>query len=472
MRLLFYALLAALLGTCSSPPSLLDQILEVGELRVVTRDSPTTYYVGPDGPAGPEFDLVSGFAADLGVDLVINSVDSVSEILPHLISGESHMAAAGLSTTESRREYLNFSHPYNTVDMHLIYKLGTGKPRSIDQVIGRSIEVVAGSSHSDMLASLSEFYPELEWTENADVEVADLMQRVAQGELDFTVADSTEFNIQRHFHPELRVALDLEIADPIAWAYRKGDGDSLLARADDYLIRSERSGLLARVHDRYYGHTKKFDYVGTRSFIRHFDSRLPRYRPWFEEAGDMNGVDWRLLAAIGYQESHWRSHAVSPTGVRGIMMLTQATADYLDIEDRMDPESSIFGGARYIARQTERIPDSVEEPDRTWMALAAYNVGFNHIKDARQIVEWQGGDPDTWIDLSAALPLLAKREWYSRVKYGYARGWEPVLYVNNIRSYYNILRWITASEPQEDNGEDTESEKSIELASNEANAST
>jgi len=470
LRLLFYALVAALIGTCSSPPSILDQVLDVGELRVVTRDSPTTYFVGPDGPAGPEFDLVRGFAAELGVKLVINSVDSISEILPHLITGKSHMAAAGLSITKSRREYLNFGHPYDAVDMHLIYKLGTGKPRSINQVIGRSIEVVASSSHSDMLAFLRQIYPDLEWSENADVEVADLMAKVALGELDFTVADSTEFNIQRHFYPDLRVALDLEISDPIAWAYRRGHGDSLLARADDYLIKSERSGLLARVHDRYYGHTKKFDYVGTRSFIRHFDSRLPRYRPWFEEAGSMNSVDWRLLAAIGYQESHWRSHAVSPTGVRGIMMLTQATAEYLDIEDRMDPESSIFGGARFYARQTERIADSVEEPDRTWMALAAYNVGFNHIKDARQIVEWQGGDPDTWVDLSKALPLLAKREWYSRVKYGYARGWEPVLYVNNIRSYYNILRWITASEPQEE--EQTEPEETIEVASTETNVSS
>ncbi|MEE8345511.1 MAG: membrane-bound lytic murein transglycosylase MltF [Woeseiaceae bacterium] len=463
MRLLFYTLVAVLVGTCSSAPSLLDQIVEVGELRVVTRDSPTTYFVGPDGPAGPEFDLVRGFAEQLGVKLVISTVDNVSEILPQLISGESHMAAAGLSITESRREYLSFGHPYDTVDMHLIYKVGTGKPRSIEEAIGRSIEVVAGSSHSDMLASLSQAYPELEWSENADVEVADLMEKVAHGELDFTVADSTEFNIQRHFYPDLRVALDLEIADPIAWAYRKGAADRLLARADDYLIKAERSGLLAQVRDRYYGHTKKFDYVGTRAFIRHFDSRLPRYRPWFEEAGELNGVDWRLLAAIGYQESHWRSHAVSPTGVRGIMMLTEATADYLDIDDRMDPETSIFGGARFYARQTERIADSVEEPDRTWMALAAYNVGFNHIKDARQIVEWQGGDPDTWIDISKALPLLAKREWYSRVKYGYARGWEPVLYVNNIRTYYNILRWISASEPQE---EEMEPEGSMEMASN------
>ena len=464
MRLLFYTLVAVLVGTCSSAPSLLDQVVEVGELRVVTRHSPTTYFVGPDGPAGPEFDLVRGFAEQLGVSLVISTVDNVSEIMPQLISGESHMAAAGLSITESRREYLSFGHPYDTVDMHLIYRLGTGKPRSIEEAIGRSIEVVAGSSHSDMLASLSQVYPELEWSENADVEVADLMEKVAHGELDFTVADSTEFNIQRHFYPDLRVALDLEIADPIAWAYRRGDGDRLLTRADDYLIKAERSGLLAQVRDRYYGHTKKFDYVGTRAFIRHFDSRLPRYRPWFEEAGELNGVDWRLLAAIGYQESHWRSHAVSPTGVRGLMMLTEATADYLDIDDRLDPETSIFGGARFYARQTERIADSVEEPDRTWMALAAYNVGFNHIKDARQIVEWQGGDPDTWIDISKALPLLAKREWYSRVKYGYARGWEPVLYVNNIRSYYNILRWISASESQEE--EELEPEASIEMASN------
>lgn len=464
MRLLLYALLAALLGTCSSAPSLLDQVLEVGELRVVTRDSPTTYYIGQNGPAGPEFDLVRGFAEDLGVRLVIESVDSVSEILPRLLAGKSHMAAAGYSITESRREYLNFGHPYNTVDMHLIYKLGSGKPRSIEDIIGKSIEVVASSSHSDRLAALREMYPDLTWSENADVEVADLLEKVALGELDYTVADSTEFNIQRHFYPDLRVALDLEIADPIAWAYRKGDGDSLLARADDYLIRSERAGLLAQLHDRYYGHTEKFDYVGTRAFLRHYDSRLPRYRPWFQEAGELNNVDWRLLAAIGYQESHWRSQAVSPTGVRGIMMLTKATADYLDIEDRMDPESSIFGGARFYSRQVERIPDSVDEPDRTWLALAAYNVGFNHIKDARQIVAWQGGDPDTWVDVSEALPLLAKREWYSRVKFGYARGWEPVLYVNNIRSYFNVLRWMTASElHQQDDGE---SSRSFELASN------
>ncbi len=449
MRLLTIIVVAALIGTCSSPPDILDQVVETGELRVVTRSSPTTYSISPDGPTGPEYDLVQAFAEELGVALVIQSVDSVSEILPIVLSGEAHMAAAGLSITDSRREYVSFGYPYESVDIQLIYKLGTGRPRSVDDILDRSIEVMASTSHVDLLEELKVDYPTLSWAENADVEAADLLGKVAMGAIDLTVADSPDFNIQRHFYPDLRVALDLLIDDQIAWAFPKKTADTLLARADEFLIAADQSGLLARVHDRYFGHTKKYDYVGTRNFIRHFESRLPRYRAMFEQAGAENGVDWRLLAAIGYQESHWRANAVSPTGVRGIMMLTQATADYLGLEDRTDPESSIFGGARYFARQTERVADSVSEPDRTWMALAAYNVGFNHVKDARMLVEWQGGDPDTWIDLSGALPLLAQRKWYTQLPYGYARGWEPVLYVNNIRAYYNILKWLTEQEEAE-----------------------
>ncbi len=461
MRVLIIITLASLIGTCSSAPPLLDQILETGELRVVTRNSPTSYSISPDGPTGPEYDLVQAFAEELGVALVMESVDSVSEIIPLILSGQAHMAAAGLTVTDSRREYLHFGHPYESVDVHLIYKLGTGRPRSIEDILDRSIEIVASSSHVDILEEIKLDYPDLTWTENADVEFADLLTKVAMGEVELTVADSPDFNIQRHFYPDLRIALDLYVDDQIAWAFPRRNADSLLSRADDFLISSRRSGMLDRVHDRYYGHTKKYDYVGTRNFIRHYESRLPRYRTMFEEAGEEWGIDWRLLAAIGYQESHWRAGAVSPTGVRGIMMLTQDTADYLGIDDREDPAASIAGGAQYYARQTERVADTVGEPDRTWMALAAYNVGFNHVKDARLIVEWQGGDPDTWIDISAALPLLAQRKWYSQLPYGYARGWEPVLYVNNIRAYYNILIWLTEQE-EEANAEEPPGTAAVE----------
>lgn len=456
MRILLCIFLSGLLGTCSSNPPLLEQVLDLGELRVVTRQSPTTYYLGPDGPTGPEYDLVKGFADQLGVKLVMTPVASVSEIMPKLISGEAHMSAAGLSITPARLKYARFSQPYSQVDTHLVYKLGTGRPRTIEEIIGSNIEIIAGSSHAETLAAIQETYPELTWHENADLEVSDMLDKVAAGEIEYTTADSTDFNIHQHFHPELRVALDLEIADQIAWAFKKDDGDSLLTEADDYLIGAKRNGLLAQVIERYYGHTDRFDYVGTRSFIRHVDSRLPRFQEWFQEAGDNSGVDWRLLAAIGYQESHWRAKAVSPTGVRGVMMLTEATADYLGVDDRLDPKSSIYGGARFFARQMERIPDAVPEPDRTWMALAAYNVGFNHLKDAMKIVDMQGGDRHRWVDVSEALPLLAQHKWYSKVKYGYARGWEPVLYVKNIRSYFDILLWMI------DNEEPDEPEDSID----------
>ena len=347
MRLLLIITLAGLIGTCSSAPPVLDQILDTGELRVVTRNSPTSYSISPDGPTGPEYDLARSFAEELGVTLVMETVESISEIIPLILSGQAHMAAAGLSITDSRREFLNFGHPYESVDVHLIYKLGTGRPRSIDDILDRSIEVVASSSHVDILENLRDKHPKLSWTENADVEFADLLTKVAKGEIDLTVADSPDFNIQRHFYPDLRVALDLYVDDQIAWAFPRGSADSLLAVADEFLISADRSGTLTRVHERYYGHTKKYDYVGTRNFIRHYESRLPRYRGMFEEAGAASGVDWRLLAAMGYQESHWRANAVSPTGVRGIMMLTQATADYLGIDDREDPGNSISGGARY-----------------------------------------------------------------------------------------------------------------------------
>src|SRR5210317_53664 len=166
LRLLLIITLAGLIGTCSPAKPILDQVLETGELRVVTRNSPTSYTISPDGPTGPEYDLVRAFAEELGVTLVIKTVESVSEILPLLLSGQAHMAAAGLSITDTRREFLNFGHPYESVDVHLIYKLGTGRPRSIDDILDRSIEIVASSSHVEILQKIQEDYPGLSWTEN------------------------------------------------------------------------------------------------------------------------------------------------------------------------------------------------------------------------------------------------------------------------------------------------------------------
>ncbi len=442
MRLIIALISLLLLSTPRFAPPVLQQIMELGELRVITRNSPTAYYIGNSGPTGPEYDLARGFAAELGVSLNMQPLKNFAELVPSIADGDAHMVAAGLSVTEQRLAQVVFSQPYQQVEQHLIYRRGTGKPQSVDDIQAAEIVIIGGSSHVETMRALKEQYPLLEWQEDPTAEASDLLASVASGDIDYTVADSTDFSINRHFHPELRIGLDLEVADSIAWAFRPGGDSSLVIKANQYLQKIRRNGELTRILDRYYGHNDDFDYVGTRSFIRHYQSRLPRYREWFEEAAANEQVDWRLLAAMGYQESHWRRSAVSPTGVRGIMMLTLATASELGIENREDPASSIRGGARFFATLKARLDDEIPEPDRTWMALAAYNVGYGHLQDARSIVDMQNGNPNRWVDVRDALPLLAQKRWYQHVPYGYARGWEPVTYVENIRNYRDILRWL------------------------------
>ena len=415
---------------------------------------------------------MKNFADWLGVRLEVYTPDSVAEILDEVESGRADLAAASLTVTPERAGRVLFGPEYQRVTQQLIYRLNTGRPRGLDEVIGGRLEVVAGSSHAENLLRLRRLYPSLTWLEDPNQDVQNLLASVSAGELDYTVADSTAFSVSQYFHPHIRVAFDVSEPQPLAWAFRDGMDDSLVEAARDYFAEMEISGALPAILERYYGHTEEFDYVGIRTLIKHIDTRLPRYRAWFEGAAEESGVDWRLLAAIGYQESHWNPKAVSPTGVQGMMMLTRATARQLEIEDRTDPEASIYGGAEYFARVRRRIPDRITEPDRTWMALAAYNVGFGHLEDARAITQTLGKDPDRWTDVRDHLPLLAQRKWYSRVRYGYARGWEPVQYVDNIRSYYETLSWKTAesavitaeSDAEPDSEPDADSESGTALA--------
>ncbi len=146
---------------------------------------------------------------------------------------------------------------------------------------------------------------------------------------------------------------------------------------------------------------------------------------------------------MGYQESHWLPTATSKTGVRGLMMLTLRTAKAMGVKNRLDPRQSIQGGARYISLLMSKLPESIYPADRVWFALAAYNVGMGHLGDARKLTAAEGLDPDKWLDVKTILPRLAQKQWYSKTRYGYARGGEPVHFVNNIRRYYDILTWVT-----------------------------
>ena len=173
---------------------------------------------------------------------------------------------------------------------------------------------------------------------------------------------------------------------------------------------------------------------------------MHHYRDYFVEAERATGIDWRLLAAIAYQESHWDPNAVSPTGVRGMMMLTEHTAETMEVEDRHDARSSILGGAHYFVRTRRKVPERIAEPDRSWLTVAAYNLGYGHVEDARILTQRQGGDPDRWNQVRQRLPLLSDKEWYERVQRGFAPGQTAVSYVDNVRRYYEILMWLDSRE--------------------------
>jgi len=217
--------------------------------------------------------------------------------------------------------------------------------------------------------------------------------------------------------------------------------DSLYNETIAFFSEIKENGTLKQLLNKYYGHVRKFSYVGTQNFLRDITNKLPKYIDIFKLSAHTQHLDWRLLASVGYQESHWKPDAVSPTGVRGIMMLTSNTAKFVGISDRRDTIQSIEGGAKYLRYMIDKIPNHITEPDRTWMALAAYNVGYGHLEDARKITQKRGGNADKWVDVKESLPLLSKKKWYSKTKHGYARGQEPVGYVSNIRNYYELLVW-------------------------------
>lgn len=443
MKRLLLPLLASLaLTACGRPASLLDEVKSGGELVVATRNSPTTYYAGPNGPTGLEYDLAKLFAEELGVRLRLEIPESFDAILPMVIRGDVHLAAAGLTITEARKKLVRFGPSYQSITPQLIYRQGMPRPRNLDELDG-ILEVVAGSSHEERLKELKKEHPGLSWRANRELESEELLALVWEQVIDYTIADSNEFRLNQRFYPELRVAFDIDEPEQLAWAFAHGDDSSLFDAARAFFNRIRADGTLAQLIERHYGHVQNFDYVGTRLYLRHIQQRLPEFIDLFQKAARETGLDWRLLAAIGYQESHWRPKARSPTGVRGIMMLTLDTMRHLGLDNRLDPEQSILGGARYIAMMHDKIPERIPEPDRTWMALAAYNIGFGHLEDARRLTEMNGGDPDKWVDVKKNLPLLAKKKWYKQTRYGYARGHEPVRYVENIRSYYDILVWYS-----------------------------
>jgi membrane-bound lytic murein transglycosylase F len=447
--LLLCVLLFGLLSGCQpvNEVSGLQRIIDRGYITVGTLYGATSYYIEAEGPIGFEYELAKQYADFLGVKLVVVSAYHLDDLFPKLDSGDVDFLAVGLAVTHKRLQEYSAAPSYDTVSQKLVFKQGNVRPRSLTALTGKLV-VTARTSHAENLAKLKLTNDSLSWEESSDLDAEELLIKVLEGEIDYTVIDSNALAINRRYYPEISIGFTIKETEPLSWLVRKQNDMSLLASLVEFFGQVHHDASLLALDDKYYGHIEQFNYVDTRTFIKAIESTLPKYQPIFEKHGQE--VDWKLLAAISYQESHWDPKARSHTGVRGMMMLTLPTAKQMGIQSRLDPEQSIQGGARYIKRMIDKMPDRIQYPDRLWFALASYNVGFGHLNDARIITQRQGGDPDRWVEVKSRLPLLKQKKYYKKTKYGYARGDEPVNYVENIRRYYDTLDWMVEQTQKEE----------------------
>ncbi|MCP4991835.1 MAG: membrane-bound lytic murein transglycosylase MltF [Colwellia sp.] len=430
-----------LLTACDkkNAPSSLSRILERGYINVGTIFGPTNYYTTANGFAGFEYELAKKYADSLNVELRIIPSYSLDELFIKLNTGKVDFIAAGLSITDKRLQRFRFAPTYETISQKLVFKQGNIRPRKVEDLTGK-LMVLSGSSYVENLEALKKNHSQLTWQETTEFDSEELLAKVLSGEIDYTVIDSNNLAINRSYYPEISIGFSIDKPEPLAWMVSKNSRDDILASLVEFFGVVHHDGTLLALDDKYYGHIEKFNYVETRTFIKAVETTLPKYQPLFEKYAQ--DIDWRLLAAISYQESHWNPKARSYTGVRGMMMLTLATAKQMGIKSRLDTEQSIRGGAKYFKRMIAMMPDRIPSPDRIWFALASYNVGFGHLNDARIITQRQGGDPDRWVEVKKRLPLLQQKKYYKSTKHGYARGEEPVHYVDNIRRFYDTLTWL------------------------------
>jgi len=416
--------------TPSLPP-----LQDKGELTVLLRNGATSFYVDSEGKyAGIDYDLVTLFAAQNGLKVKIEVAPRVAETPDRLAKHQAHL---GVGLVRGAQKSLQYGPEYLKVQPVLVYRSDGREPKDLND-LGDGI-LMAGSQYVPSLQALRTHYPKLHWDEAQFQDTDDLVEKVANGLIDYAVADDYGVGVAQNYHPTADVAFDVGAPLSLGWAWSDNVPKDFASRVDAFFAGIKKDGTLAKLIDRYYGHATRLQTDDATAFLSKRLSDLPKYRRFFMDAAAAYGLDWRLLAALSYQESHWDRFATSAYGVRGLMMLTNDTADKLGVDDRLDPEESITGGAKYLDMLKSELPARIPEPDRSWLTLAAYNIGTAHLEDARVLAQRLGKNPNSWTDLKTVIPLLRNYEYFSTLKYGFARGGETVVFVENVRSYYDIL---------------------------------
>jgi len=439
-RFLFLLAIALFLSACGGPmdfPHPGQKLIILTHRGALDSETESGKPFDSNEPSGFEHELLLMFAKELGVSARFVIVPR-HEIRQRLAAHEGHMAAGWLFSIPDDPHFLASEPLLKTNDV-LVRHEATLPINSIEQLAGKTVHAVRGSRQFRALRQLQEQHPEIKVVSYHLASALDLLGAVANREVENALVDSTDLSMGINYYPNLESGLEIGEPAPIVWLFPNDGAPELYDRAQTFLKEVKENKLLAMLKDRYFGHLKRLTPKDIAVFVSRMERLLPRYQKLFERAQLETSFDWRLLAALSYQESHWDPLNTSYTGVRGMMMLTGETADRMGVSNRLDPKESILGGARYLSILKSYIPADTPEPDRTWQAIAAYNIGPGHFNAARRLAGRLGVNGDSWFEMKTVLPLLSRPEYYSRLKSGKARGGEAVVMVENIRLFYDIM---------------------------------
>ncbi len=388
-----------------------------------------------EGMNGFSRDLLDAFAKQLGVEIRLIVAADYPAVLNLVREGKVHMAASVPVTGSDAT--LSFSQPLLETHQLIVQHASALPADSLEKLAGREISLLSGATQLRALNALK-IEPPLRIVERSGINELDLLAGVTRRHYDLVASDELHYDIAANFYPDLAIAFRLPEVLSYAWVFPAASL-ALREEATKFIESITKDSTLRRLKDRYFGHINRMDSRDIEVFLENVRGRLPHFRRNFQEAQEITGIDWRLLAALAYQESKWDPLATSPTGVRGIMMLTGDTADRLGVNNRLDARESIRAGAKYLATLMDDLPKEVRQPDRLWLALAAYNLGMGHLNGGRRFAPGLKRDPNLWVNMKEVLPLLSRPEYYERLKSGRARGGEAVILVENVRNYYDIL---------------------------------
>ncbi|MFP4446648.1 MAG: membrane-bound lytic murein transglycosylase MltF [Desulfosudaceae bacterium] len=425
--------------------SALEKIKDRGYLIVLSDNNANAYYLYRGAEMGFEYDLSKAFAEFLGVDLRIKT-PGWSRLLDMVNTSQGDLIAASMTVTESRKKRADFSREYLPVQQQVIVHKHNFAVNTVEDLAGRTVHVRQGTSYQQRLEELRADGLDVTIRLHKDLPTEELFQRVAAREIEVTIADSNIAQLNRRYYPDVRIAFPISEKQSLAWAVGRGD-TALLAEINRFFEKIKGEGTFGKIYEKYYLGVEFFDYVDIKKFHQRLETRLPAYEKLIKSQASIYGFDWRLIAALIYQESHFDPYAKSHTGVRGIMQLTLPTARELGVDNRLDPRQSIKGGVLYLHKMITRFDEIEDSRTRLMFALASYNIGYGHVRDAQQIAVDMGLPTDKWSSLQKTLPLLQNRRYYKDTRYGYARGTETVTYVERILTYYDILKQKSTDEP-------------------------